>query len=143
MRTPCNKQEIGFLAALTKIYNKLEAGDAPPVMAEWAAAAPVIPLKKCEGGVYPIVIGETIRRLVGKLWMSLLRTRVAVHLLPSQVGVDVRGGAEATIHACRQLSDKLGDRDKSGLLQLDFANAFNLVSRLVFLRVVQTRLPEL
>eukprot|EP00171_Calliarthron_tuberculosum_P010506 IDg10506t1 len=143
VRTPCNKKEYGFLAALTRLCNKLAAGQAPPGMAQWVAAVPVIPLRKRGGSVRPIAIGETVRRLVGKLWMRRLRTRAAVHLLPSQVGVAVSGGAEATVHACRRLADKLGDDKGYGLLQLDFANAFNLVSRAAFLRVVRMHFPEL
>eukprot|EP00171_Calliarthron_tuberculosum_P018864 IDg18864t1 len=75
IRTPCNKKEYGFLAALTRLCNKLAAGEAPPGIAQWVAAAPVIPLKKRGGGVRPIAIGETVRRLVGKLWMRRLRAR--------------------------------------------------------------------
>eukprot|EP00171_Calliarthron_tuberculosum_P020434 IDg20434t1 len=111
LRTPCNKQDLGFLAALTGFCNRLGSGDAPPDMAEWIAAAAVVPAEEAR------------------------RTSAAAHLMPSQVGVAVRGGAEATVHACRRMADELGSRDDYALLQLDFANAFNLVSRPAFLRV--------
>lgn len=93
VRTPCNKQELGFLPVFTKLCIKLAAGDAPPVIVEWIATAPVIPLKIQDGCVRPIAISETLRRLVGKLWMRRLPARVAAHLMPSQVGVTVRAGA--------------------------------------------------
>lgn len=47
------------------------------------------------------------------------------------------------MHACRRLSDKLGYSNEFAMLQLDFANALNIVSRPAFLRVVRTRFPEI
>eukprot|EP00171_Calliarthron_tuberculosum_P015843 IDg15843t1 len=42
------------------------------------------------------------------------------------------------VHACRVLEDKLGYSSDYALLQLEFSNAFNLVSQYMFLRVVRT-----
>ena len=42
----------------------------PRSVAQYLAAATLIPLRKPDGGVRPITIGDTLRRLVGKVLLS-------------------------------------------------------------------------
>ena len=84
---------------LLKAVNLLAAGEAPSAIGPWLCAAPVTPLRKRDNGVRPIAVGETIRRLVGKMWMRRMKDRAIVHLTESQVAVGVKGGCEALVHA--------------------------------------------
>ena len=54
------------------------------------------------GGVRPIAVGCTLRRLVAKIAGQLVVDEMAELLSPRQLGYGVRGGAEAAVHACRQ-----------------------------------------
>jgi hypothetical protein len=67
---------------------------------------------------------------------ATLRKRPAQALLaPFQLGVAVKGGAEAIVHTVRRLITHHLDSAVSpdwALLQVDFSNAFNLVRRDVF-----------
>ena len=71
-----------------------------------------------------------------------MKDRAIAHLTESQVGVGVKGGREALVHATQLVVDQLQDTNKVAVLQLDLANAFNLVSRRAFLRVVRLYLSR-
>jgi len=50
----------------------LANGLAPPALAQWIAGSFLFPLKKRDGGVRPIAVGEVLRRLVSKLMVKKL-----------------------------------------------------------------------
>jgi len=54
------------LLSLTNLANHMVAGLAPRELAPFVAGAPLMALLKTGGGLRPIAIGETIRRLVSK-----------------------------------------------------------------------------
>ena len=100
-------------------------------------------LNKPDGGLRPIAIGETIRRLVSKCccWAT---TDQAQKLFGSlQVGVATRGGSEAVVHAVRKLAAEFGDDPDRIMLKVDFSNAFNMVDRTEMLKRVQDVFPGL
>ncbi len=143
LRVPSTRH-LGLLDALTKTVNILASGQAPLSISEWVGSAPVTPLCKRDGGVRPIAVGETLRRLVGKLWMKRIASKAQTYLGDSQIGVAVKGGTEAVVHAVQRAATDLSNgRNDLAVLQLDLANAFNLVSHRAFLRVVRTEFPEL
>ena len=59
-------------------------------------------LRKPDGSLRPIAIGETIRRLTSKVAVDLITERARVVLEPLQLGVKTPNGCEAIIHAARQ-----------------------------------------
>ena len=59
---------VPALAALTRA---LLQGDFPEAAAPYLCASLLIPLRKKDGGVRPIAIGDTIRRLAGKVLLRL------------------------------------------------------------------------
>lgn len=67
VRTPCKKKKLGILMELTKLLNKLSDGDSQQVVSNWIDAKLFIPLKKRDGGVQPISIGEKLPQVVDKL----------------------------------------------------------------------------
>ena len=87
------------------------------------------------------MVGMTLRRLVSKVANRVVVERCMHLLAPHQVGVGVRGGSEAAVHTARAyLESCLPD---SGILKLDFKNAFNCIQRDSFLECVALHVPEL
>ena len=105
------------------------AGLAPRELAPFIAGAPLMALVKAGGGLRPIAIGETIRRLVSKCCCEATTEDAKVIFGPLQVGVATQGGAEASVHAVRQLAKEFGDDPGKIMLKVDFSNAFNMVDR--------------
>ena len=96
-------------------------------------------LTKKDGGLRPISMGETLRRLTGKAAAYQLRERTSVHLRPFQWGVNTSRGCATIAHTAR---DYLRRHPDHVLLKLDIANAFNSQSRGAFLAAVATSFPE-
>lgn len=127
--------------ALTGVVNLLAAGVVPDGCAPWIAGAPLYPLRKRDGGVRPVAVGEVLRRLVAKCFCARFKGRVeAVFVEAGQVGVGVKGGAEAAVIAVREALRR-GD-GRLWALKLDLENAFNTVDREVVLKRVREVFPE-
>lgn len=88
---------------------------------------------KAGGGLRPIAIGETIRRLVSKCCCEATVEEAKVIFGPLQVSV----------HAVRKLAEEFGEDPGKIMLKVDFSNAFNLVDRTVMLAQVYEKLPGL
>jgi hypothetical protein len=130
-----------LLKALTGFVNMLLAGLCPASVAKCFFGGRLLALDKKAGGIRPIVIGFTLRRLASKLANSMGITKIMSYLSPRQVGVGVPGGCEAAIHAARRYLEDM-PQDKV-LIKLDFANAFNSLHRWDMLMAVRERMPEI
>ena len=86
-----------------------------------------------------IAVGETLRRLAGKLLIGRYHPEAASRLQPEQVGVGVLRGAEALVHKVRMWLQQAAPNHV--LLQLDFKNAFKSVKRKVLLEAVAEHCP--
>ena len=84
-------------------------------------------LSKKDGGIRPIAVGCTLRRLVAKAACSAVHDRVAGRLAPLQLGSGMKQGAEAAAHAARCYINNLSPGE--AFLKIDFTNAFNAISR--------------
>ena len=93
-----------------------------------------------EGGIRPIAVSCTLRRLAAKVAGFRVRDKMAALLAPRQLGYGVRGGAEAAVHAARLYMQDLQHRC---VLKLDFRNAFNTLRRDKMLQAVQNFAPDL
>ena len=142
-RMPEANDVTGLVPALAQLVTLMAKGHVPARVSPWFLGAPLTPLRKRDGGVRPIAVGETLRRLVASWLMHKVSAKAAALLQPHQVGVATKSGAEAAVHAVRAMADELGTRSEFGLLQIDWQNAFNLVSRSAFLHQVDVHLPEL
>jgi hypothetical protein len=87
------------------------------------------------GGLRPISMGDTLRRLTGKAAIRQLREKAASHLKPYQWGVSTSRGCATIAHTAR---DYLRRHPDHVLLKLDDSNAFNSQSRGQFLSAVAT-----
>ena len=131
---------------LTRVCNILAGGKAPLQVAPWLAGAPLIPLIKRDGGVRPIAVGELLRRLVSRAFCTLpeMKERIQKCFLEvNQLGVGVRGGAEAAVQCVKLRLRLAGKAERMVVLKLDFENAYNSVSREVIFEELQAGFPEL
>ena len=104
--------------------------------------AGLIALSKEDGGVRPIAIGHTIRRLAGKVAMSKMKEKYPALLYPNQLGVALPGGAEIGVHTLRQFVNHAHSEDKL-VAKIDFRNAFNSIRRDKLLAEVKEHTPSL
>ena len=131
----------GLLDALTDFVNLVLAGKTP----EWARAfffgASLFAFNKNDGGIRPIAVGLTLRRLAAKIACHAVSNQCADFLKPRQMGVGVKGGAEALVHGARRFLENMPDN--YSFIKLDFSNAFNTVRRDCILEAVSEKAPEL
>ena len=117
----------------------------PAGMREVLCASSLIPLKKKDGGVRPIAVGETIRRVVGKCLLQTEEVKMeSASLQPRQCGVGVRNAAEMVGMGLQRLvqSRAADGANDYAILQVDMRNAFNSISRDAVLRGCLKKVPS-
>ena len=90
----------------------------PDVVRPFFFGATLVALEKKSGGVRPIAVGCTLRRLVAKIAGQMVVDDMADLLSPRQLGYGVKGGAEAAVHATRRYLTNLPSGH--ALLKFDF-----------------------
>ena len=101
-------------------------------------------LRKKDGGIRPVAVGNVLRRLAAKVVCYAVSSAVPYELSPIQIGCSVKGRAEAAIHAVRKfVSNKIDSHDPTVLVKLDMKNAFNSVRREHVLQTCFDRTPEI
>ncbi len=126
-----------FVEFLLMLVNEIVQGEAP--LRELLCASRLVPLRKPNGKLRPIAVGELFYRLAGK---AVVRTqRRSGDLRPQQLGVGTPGGTEPII---AMLRDRLSAPDSNwACIQLDLSNAFNAISRYAVASAVQRLNPAL
>ena len=123
----------GWFPAVTKWVNLLLTGQLAPSRDLLASRG--IALDKGGGKARPIAIGEALHRFADQVVARLLR-QAGRELAPAQLGVGVAGGAEAATWAVRTALEA-----GKVVVQVDFSNAFNAISRAAVLAGVAKRAP--
>ena len=100
--------------------------------------ANLIALKKKDGGIRPIAIGTTFRRLVAKICCKNISSTLTQYFQPVQLGFGSKGGCEAAVHALRTF---LNQQEEKILLKVDIKNAFNSVDRGSLLSQIKHKIP--
>ena len=140
----CASAERGgrvLLSALTSFCNHVVGGLTPESARPIFFGATLIPLKKKDGEIRPIAVGQTLRCLVAKCLSRRVAVTVGADLVPLQLGCGVPLGCEAAAHAtCQYLHHMPQDHL---LLKLDFRNAFNSIRRDKMLEALQQYIPDL
>ena len=131
--------DSNLLIAITDFVNLLLTGDLPLPAKEIIFGGRLLALQKKDGGIRPIAVGYTLRRLAAKCANAFVIRDRSQALRPIQIGVGVQGGAEAAIHASRRIMQHLPDGHV--FVKLDFSNAFNSVRRDLLLRTAASHLP--
>ena len=113
----------------------------PVIVRPFFFGAALFAFNKKDGGLRPIAVGLTLRRLVAKVACRVVSDRCASLLKTRLLGVGVKGGAEALVHgACRYVDNMPPSHI---LVKLDFKNAFNSVHKDVVRKAVEVNAPEL
>ena len=128
---------------LTQLVNLLAQGRACPAVAPVLAGAGLVAVPKPNGGVRPIAIGEVLRRLTAKCLMQTAQEDARRMLWPTQLGVGVKSGAEIAIHTVRAWTLRSRSVQGKVLVKLDFANAFNRISRTAVLETAASHFPNI
>ena len=137
----CRETGSDFLTALTSFVNMILAGRCPSDVAPVFFGGRLLALNKKSGGVRPIAIGFTLRRLASKCANAFGVNHLKGFLQPCQLGVGTPGGCEAAIHSARRYLEALPADHV--MVKLDFTNAFNSLHRHDMLTSVLSRVPEL
>ena len=126
----CLECDVGtaLSSALAIFVEKIMSGSLPLEIVSKLGCARLVAILKDNGSYRPIAVGETLRRLAGKILLSKYGDEMSNHLAPLQVGVNVPGGLDSVVLEV----EKWVHSDSSSqlpILQLDFRNAFNSIQR--------------
>ena len=135
------KNNNNNIEVINDFVNLLLSGDLPTEIREIFFGGNLIAVEKKDGGIRPIAIGYTWRRLAAKCANLLVVGKMSQILSPLQLGVGVPGGAEAALHAARRYVSQMPDSHV--VVKLDFTNAFNTLRRDCLLEAIARDVPEL
>ena len=127
------------LQSLTIFVNFVLAGDVASLARPYFFGVTLTALNKKDGGVRPIAVGCTLRRLAAKCAEAHNMRAMGAHLAQHQLGCGVPMGTETAAHAACIFLHHL--QPGHLLLKLDFKNAFNCLHRQKI--AVRDQLPEL
>ena len=130
-----------LLTSLTGFINLVLSGSCPSQIIPLFFGARLIALNKKSGGARSIAVGCVLRRLIAKCAVSYSVSKLVSYFSPRQLGVGIRGGCEAAVHAARRFLSSLDEG--SVLAKLDFSNAFNSIHRDAVLLAVHDKIPEI
>ena len=126
-----------LLDALVLFFNEIVfKGKVPIEVCPFFYGGNLIALSKKCGGIRPIAIGNTLRRLASKIAMSSVTELQKELFWPHQLGVGVKLGGEIACHAIREFVTKPIMEDQL-ILKTDFSNAYNCLRRDTMLERVQ------
>ena len=91
-----------LIDAITDLVNLILAGGVPDLVRAEFCWASLLAFSKKGGGIRPIAVGYTLRRLVSKVANFHAVQICSPILAPRQLGVGINGGAEALAHAARR-----------------------------------------
>ena len=123
---------------IARLARKLATEVTDPKTLEAYVACRLIPLNK-NPGVRPIGVGEILRRLVGKCVGWVLKDDIQEAAGPLQVATGLQNGAEAAIHAMKQIYES---DETDAVILIDASNAFNSLNRMAALHNIQILCPQ-
>ena len=110
---------------LTRLLNTIIDPSCPTVLKNALLPGKLTCLSKPDGGVRPIIVRESLVRLLGKCLVKRFQPICLPLLSPFQFGVGRSSGADTVVHSTRAASM---ERDWPILL-VDFSNAYGTVKR--------------
>ena len=118
---------LNFLRALTNLVKVILEGNVPFELRPYFFGAKLSALKKPDGGLRPIALGNTFRRISAKCdGYHVFESRPARYG-SRRVGVGTKKGAEMTSHVFRCLIENPQPKENV-ILKIDFGNAFNSIN---------------
>ncbi|XP_021959247.1 uncharacterized protein LOC110855135 [Folsomia candida] len=140
----CSQGEGGdqLAEAMRTFLNKVLNGGVPSTFCPLFYGASLTALKKKSGGIRPIAVGNTWRRLAAKIIVGRITPQLIKPFSPHQLGVGIKGGAEIGAHAARIFYGHDHTSPKA-FLKIDFRNAFNEIRRDTLLHAVRDHFPSI
>ena len=130
-----------LLESITKLVNFVLKDKIPEDIRPIFFGANLCALSKKDGGIRPIAVGTTFRRLITKAGLKPISKDLGILFRPNQLGYSSKGGSEAAAHAARHyLTSNIQNKV---FLKLDIKNAFNCMNRDVILQKVKEKIPSL
>jgi hypothetical protein len=117
----------GWNTALTFYVNSLTLGKLEVPLRDFIGCARLVAIPKTPTKVRPIAVGNSIRRVWGRLTLKQNSEAIIKQLGLRQMGAGVSCGAEAMYHLFEDRVSRITDGE--AVLKADFSNAFNNVSR--------------
>jgi len=105
----CRESGPKLRSALTGFVNCLLQGNIHPQVSPVLFGGNLIALEKKCGGIRPIAVGYTLRRIAAKCANSYATNQLAGYFSPIQLGVGTPGGSEAAVHATRRFIEAMPD----------------------------------
>jgi hypothetical protein len=130
-----------LLHAITNLCNLMLTGKVISEMRPYIYGASLCALSKKDGGIRPIAIGSTFRRLVSKVCRHRVKDTLSTFFQPIQIGFGIKGGGEAAVHSIRKYIKNQSDAEV--ILKIDVKNPFNSVERDSILSMVKDITPDL
>ena len=118
-----------LLKALANLCSKHLRGKMPQHARDLLFAANLTALRKKDGGIRPIAVGNVFRRLASKIAAKRVIPELRRQLPPVQLSIGVSGGWEAAAHAVRAFVQSPVVPGNNVLVKLDIKYAFNTVRR--------------
>eukprot|EP00760_Papus_ankaliazontas_P005844 PhM_4_TR1278/c1_g1_i2/m.84612 len=126
--------------SLARVLKMVAHGYVHTEAREYMYGAALVAFQKGNKDIRPIASGEVLRRAAAKLLCARLKSKAKEFFLGAdQVGVAVPAGADSLILA----ADSVDITEHDVIVKVDFANAFNSVSRAVIGKEVADHFPEL
>ena len=135
----CRECGTALLTSITGFVNTLLEGKCHPDVVPILFGGNLIALEKKSGGIRPIAIGYTWRRIAAKCANAYATSVLSSYLCPIQLGVGVSGGCEAAVHASRRFAENMPTTQC--IVKLDFVNAFNSLHRDAMLQAAHDNTP--
>jgi hypothetical protein len=135
----CRECGTALLTSITGFVNSLLQGKCHPEVVPILFGGNLIALQKKTGGVRPIAIGYTWRRIAAKCANAYATYTLSSYLSPIQLGVGISGGCEAAVHATRRFAEDMPATHC--IVKLDFVNAFNSLHRDAMLQAAHDNTP--
>ncbi|CAI5998832.1 unnamed protein product [Closterium sp. NIES-64] len=124
------------LPSLLRLFQNWLQAELPLSVRSYYTASTLVALKKPQGGVRPIAIGEVLPRLLSRCITLMFKQQMRDTFLPClQFGVAVPAGIEVMAHA---VQSALSLHPDWAVLQLDVANAFNSFNRIAMFEALRS-----
>ena len=124
--------------ALSAVARRLRATFVDPAGLSAFVSCHLIALDK-RSGVRPIGVGETVRRIIAKVVLSVIKEDIRQAAGSSQLCASQMSGCEAAVHSVQTL---FGSPDTEAAMLVDATNAFNSLNRQATLRNIQHLCPS-
>ena len=130
---------VDLRKAIANFIKKICTEEISVTSIETFVACRLIPLDK-NSGLRPIGVGEILRRITGKIIVSVVKKKVISSTGSLQACARQEAESEAVIHAMENI---FKEESTEAVLLVDAANAFNSINRKVFLHNISIICPAI